>query len=289
VEHKQRIEDAQWRVVRKPDDVVSLFERFEPYSLSAYTRFKNMKAGRDRAWVLKNSGVLVRSGQSLFPVFDSSRLSWEDESERLKNLKNILKMSLEERTLHAVQGKAEDVESLENIICGLGAFSDQRILYDLMIINQEPSRASLISGPAGLILRPPRMTDADVLFELQADYEKEEVLTKKSVFVPAVCRLFVERIILTGRALLAEYGGYIVGKVNINATSPAWVQIGGVYVRPEFRGMGIASRMVAVFVQGLLIGHTGVSLFVKETNDPACAMYRRVGFAPIGHYRISYY
>jgi predicted GNAT family acetyltransferase len=289
VEHKQRIEDLQWRVVRKSDDVVSLFERFEPYSLSAYTRFKNMKAGRDRAWVLENSGVLVRSGQSLFPVFDSSRLSWEDEAERLKNLKKILKIPLEERALHAIQGKAEDVESLENIICGLGAFSDQRILYDMMTINQEPARASLNSGPAGLVLRPPRMTDADALFELQADYEKEEVLTKKSVFVPAVCRLFVERIILTGRALLAEYGGRIVGKVNTNAVSPTWIQIGGVYVRPEVRGRGIASRMVTVFVQGLLPGHTGVSLFVKKNNAPACAMYRHVGFAPIGHYRISYY
>ncbi|MDR0784338.1 MAG: GNAT family N-acetyltransferase [Treponema sp.] len=289
--YKQYAGDAQWRSVRKSDDVIYLLEQFAPSSLAAYTRFENMKVGRDRVWTLgkRNGGVLIQSGSSLYPVFGCSRPSPEDRVEPLKNLKKILKRPLEKITLHAIQGIAEDVEFLEKAIGELGVFPEQRILYDLMVINREPSVVSLNAGPAGLVLRPPRMADAETLFELQAGYEKEEVLTKKSVFVPAVCRLLVERSIRRGQVLIAEYGARVVGKVNVNAVSPTWVQIGGVYVPPEFRGMGIASRMVAVFVQGLLPGRAGVSLFAKRINAPARAVYRRIGFAPLDSYRISYY
>jgi RimJ/RimL family protein N-acetyltransferase len=277
--------------MRKSDDIISLFEQFGPSSLSAYTRFENMKAGRDRVWVLEQGkgGVLVQSGQTLYPIFVFSCPSLEDELEHLKNLKKILKRSLDRIVLHAIQGLAEDVEFLEKAIGGLGIFPEQREFYDLMVLNRVASAESLNIGPAGLVLRPPCIADADALFELQAGYEKEEVLTEKSVFIPAVCRLFVEQSIRGGQVLLAEYSGRIVGKVNVNAASSTWTQIGGVYVKPEFRGLGIASRMVAVFVQGLLPGRMGVSLFVKKTNVSARSVYRRIGFAPLDTYRISYY
>ncbi|MDR0411815.1 MAG: GNAT family N-acetyltransferase [Treponema sp.] len=277
--------------MRKSDDVISLLEKFAPSSLSAYTHFENMKDGRDRVWVLGKgkNGVLIQSRRSLYPVFDYPCLSSEGEAERLKDLKNILKKPFENAAPYAIQGIAENVEFLEKAIGGLGVFPEQRTLYDLMVIKWEPSAASLNTGPAGLILRTPCMADIEPLFELQTGYEKEEVLTEKSVFVPAVCRLLVERSVRGGQVLLAEYGARVVGKVNVNAVSPTWAQIGGVYVLPEFRGMGIASRMVAVFVRGLLPGRTGVSLFAKRTNAPARAVYRRIGFAPFDPYRISYY
>jgi predicted GNAT family acetyltransferase len=283
---ERNAEDAQPRASKKTDYIISLFERFEPYSLSAYTRFKNANAERERIWILEKGkrGVLLQSGRTLYPVFVSPNLLSENEK-----LKKILKTILEETGLHAIQGKAGDVESLEELINGLDVSPYQRILYDMMVINKEPSESSLNAGPPGLILRPPRIEDADPLFELQADYEKEEVLTKKSVFVPEVCRLLVERAIRTGRVLLAEYRGRIVGKVNVNTASRRWIQISGVYVKPEFRNIGVASRMVAVFVQGVSPGFMGVSLFVKKTNEPAFAAYRRIGFTAIGDYRISYY
>jgi predicted GNAT family acetyltransferase len=80
-----------------------------------------------------------------------------------------------------------------------------------------------------------------------------------------------------------------VGKINTNAASFARVQIGGVYVLPEYRGLGIGRRMTSVFAAELQAQGWGVTLFVKKSNPAAQKIYRRIGFDDAGDYRISYY
>ena len=129
----------------------------------------------------------------------------------------------------------------------------------------------------------------EALFQLQAGYEKEEVLQQGAIFDPSMCRLNIDRIAAREQLLLAELGGRVCGKLNTGAASSSFFQIGGVYVHPGYRGRGIASKMTAVFVQGLLSQGKTVSLFVKKRNAAAQAAYARVGFTRLGEYRISYY
>jgi predicted GNAT family acetyltransferase len=158
-----------------------------------------------------------------------------------------------------------------------------------MAITTPPSERSLCAGPPGLILRQPGISDIDKLFPLQAGYEQEEVLSKNGAFDPAVCRMIIEHIVTHDRILIAELGGHIVGKINTNAVTPTWFQIGGVYVLPAYRGLGIATRMTAVFTRGLRAEGKQVSLFVKKHKTNAHNVYNRVGFKRANDYRISYY
>jgi predicted GNAT family acetyltransferase len=65
--------------------------------------------------------------------------------------------------------------------------------------------------------------------------------------------------------------------------------VGGVYVHPDFRGMGIARRMATEFAASLIGQGRGVTLFVKKSNLAARRLYASLGFVRCEDYRISYY
>jgi predicted GNAT family acetyltransferase len=182
-----------------------------------------------------------------------------------------------------------DTEQMESLIKPLGYESTRHIDYDLMILDGEPSPQSLQAGPGGLILRRPRSADMPELSLLQAAYEREEVIPPGAEFNAAASRLSLEQMLEREHVLAAELGGHIVGKVNTNAAAFSRYQIGGVYVHPSCRGLGIATRMTAVLARELIAQGWGLNLFVKKNNPAAKGVYRRIGFTLAGDYRITYY
>jgi predicted GNAT family acetyltransferase len=188
-----------------------------------------------------------------------------------------------------VQGLTEEVRLFENALEKMGKAAEDTFDYDLMDLDNLPSVKSLSSGPKNLALRAPQLTDLDAIAPLQAAYEHEEVLPKGSVFSHAASRVNIANIISGGRILAAELDGRLVGKINVSAISFTKYQVGGVYVHPDFRGMGIARRMAAEFITSLINEGRGVTLFVKKTNVPARGLYRGLGFRTRGDYRITYY
>jgi GNAT superfamily N-acetyltransferase len=291
-----------WRLIKKANSLfddksminraLDFLESMEPYSVSAYSRFIHRITNHDRTWALFKRGgrghtkaallgLLVHQGYTLYPIFDPA---CEEEA-----APSFLRTLVDKYPLHAIHGLGRDVAFFERCLHDVGYDPSERVLYDLMVMNGYPAETSFARGPAGLILRQAGRGDMDALFQLQAAYEKEEVLQKAAKFEPAVCRLNLERIATNEQLLLAELGGRVVAKLNTIGTSPSWYQIGGVYVDPRFRGHGIATRMTAVFVRGLLDTGKQVSLFVKKSNPAARAAYSRVGFSVLADYRISYY
>jgi GNAT superfamily N-acetyltransferase len=186
-----------------------------------------------------------------------------------------------------VQGLLGDALLLEAALADLGYHATEQRDYDLMILEKEPEEGGAF--PRGLELRRPGFTDLEALCPLQAGYEEEEVLPRGAVLNPAACRLTLSRILSGEQSLIACLDNRIVGKINTNAASFTCVQIGGVYVLPEYRGLGIGRRMTAVFAAELRARGRELTLFVKKTNPAAQKIYRRVGFAEAGDYRISYY
>jgi hypothetical protein len=170
-----------------------------------------------------------------------------------------------------------------------GYFASERIEYELMSLDSAPKPEALRAGPIELTLRSPLPEDEESLFTLQSAYEQEEVLPASAAFDPAVSRLNLQQILSRGRLLVAELDGQVVGKINTSALSFTRYQIGGVYVRPDCRGLGIGAKMTAVFVQSLLAQGRGVTLFVKKRNAAACKVYRKAGFSVLADYRITYY
>jgi predicted GNAT family acetyltransferase len=99
----------------------------------------------------------------------------------------------------------------------------------------------------------------------------------------AAYRARMADLIAGGRSLARiEPGGRVVFKAEIGAVTPSACQVQGVWVPPEARGQGHASRGMAAVVQAALRMAPVVSLYVNDYNHPARAAYRRAGFTEVG-------
>ncbi|MDR0567994.1 MAG: GNAT family N-acetyltransferase [Spirochaetaceae bacterium] len=275
--------ENRWRSIGKNAATLPVLRSREAYCVAAMDRL--FSGVCDNAWALQDHAgnslaVLLSSKGTLFPVFNG-----RPDIPMPRFMGGFLKKN----AIHAVQGLRPEVETLETGLRPLGASSVEKIDYDLMALDRHPNPHTLRRGPGKLILRRPGPNDTEALFLLQAAYEQEEVLPAGAEFYPAACRLSVEHIITRERALIAELEGRILGKINTNAASLSRYQIGGVYVLPEYRGLGIATRLTAAFAKEIIAEGKLVTLFVKKQNLPARSVYRRIGFISIGDYRISYY
>jgi uncharacterized protein len=96
-------------------------------------------------------------------------------------------------------------------------------------------------------------------------------------------RARVAELIRTGRSFARIEDGQVIFKAEIGAVTPLACQVQGVWVPPELRGRGHATRgMAAVVTAALRSVAPVVSLYVNDFNAPARAAYRRAGFAECG-------
>jgi uncharacterized protein len=99
-------------------------------------------------------------------------------------------------------------------------------------------------------------------------------------------RAYRERItdLVRGRRAYARFlDGRVVFKAELAAVTRHTAQVQGVWVAPEWRGRGLASRGMATVVQDALrrVAPT-VSLYVNDYNHAARAVYARCGFQQVG-------
>jgi len=277
----------RWRKMKDKDihDVEYLLRDMENSCVTACGRFLSSRSSDTHVWRLCSGkgellALLINSRSTLIPVLCGMKKIPPPDF-----LKGFLRL----KKIHSVQGLTEEVRLFENALEKMGKNTADIFDYDLMDLDNLPSLNALSSGPKNLVLRVPRLTDLDAIAPLQAAYEQEEVLPKGSVFSYAASRVNIANIVSGGRILAAEIDGRPVGKINVSAVSFTRYQVGGVYVRPEFRGMGIARRMAAEFITSLISEGRGVTLFVKKHNVPARRLYSGLGFGIRGDYRITYY
>ncbi|MDR2659938.1 MAG: GNAT family N-acetyltransferase [Spirochaetaceae bacterium] len=259
----------------------TLLRMKEIYYVAACSRFITMNFIKDHAWVLSSGGVgasamLLHSKGSLFPVFNGKTdITPPFFLERaLKNIK-----------LYSLQGLADEVDTLGNMLLPFGLSERETIRYKLMTLEAIPPSVKM---PKAVSFRRAQKSDIDELLELQAAYEKEEVLPAGSVLDINVCRRNLERIIEKEKSLVAVKNDRIIGKINTNAKSYSRCQIGGVYVMPEYRGKGVASSLTFLFSRILLAENDGINLFVNINNAAARKVYVRCGFQNLSDYKIVY-
>ncbi|HEX5190732.1 MAG TPA: GNAT family N-acetyltransferase [Streptosporangiaceae bacterium] len=99
----------------------------------------------------------------------------------------------------------------------------------------------------------------------------------------AAYRARVAELVAGGRSLAKIENGQVVFKAEIGAVTGQACQVQGVWVPPELRGRGHASRGMAAVVRFARRSLAPVvSLYVNDFNAPARAAYRRVGFTEVG-------
>jgi predicted GNAT family acetyltransferase len=279
----------KWHKMKKHETtaVEALLQSNERWCMNACNRYIN-RSKEDKTWLLRSGddghsgnilALMVQSKQNLLPVLcDTEHIPPP----------HFLRGFFGTAPVHSLQGRKEDVLSMAVLMEKMGLCAVEEIDYDLMCIDHSPSDYHGASH-TGLVIRKPQAPDMNALAALQAAYEQEEVLPIASEFNAAVSRMNIERIFSKEHILVAEFNGTLIGKINTNAVTFSRYQVGGVYVHPDYRGLGIARRMAGEFIASLTAQGKGISLFVKKTNVAARRVYQRIGFEILGDYRINYY
>ena len=91
-----------------------------------------------------------------------------------------------------------------------------------------------------------------------------------------------------GRLYLARWQGKTAGCIALRPLDETRCEIKRLYVRPAFRGRGIARRLVnTILTDARNIGYTEILLDTLPFLTEAIALYEDLGFAHIGCYNDS--
>ena len=130
----------------------------------------------------------------------------------------------------------------------------------------------------------------DKLLDLEKQYEIEEVIPKHEIFSEDICRLRLKSVLRTqyvAALLLSDVT--VAAKAGTNALGFHTAQIGGVYVKREFRRRGYALCTVHRVLKNVFSVKNTVVLFVKNANATALSLYRALGFKKLNGYIIAYF
>jgi predicted GNAT family acetyltransferase len=98
-------------------------------------------------------------------------------------------------------------------------------------------------------------------------------------------RARVAELVRQCRAYARIERGRVLFKAEVGAVSSGACQVQGVWVDPDYRGLGLASPgMSAVVAQARRDHHPVVSLYVNDYNTVARRVYRTVGFRDAGSF-----
>jgi predicted GNAT family acetyltransferase len=99
----------------------------------------------------------------------------------------------------------------------------------------------------------------------------------------------VAKLTMGQRAFAVMEGDQVVFKADVVAISGSVCQISGVWLAPEYRGLGLAKPYIASVVAQCLERVSTVSLYVNAHNTPAVGSYLGVGFVEVGEYATIMY
>jgi len=235
--------------------------------------------------------VLLPAGGSAFPVLGGR---FDDGGDGAAEALRGLGRSRAVRAYRpaACLGASDHVAALE---AALGWRPALEVEYDAMRLppdarlasGRRPPETGFASGRAEVRRAGPE--DLDALYPIAAAYEKAEVMTELHAFDPGTCRAAQARSLSSQIVYIATVGGRPVARAQTNARGIATDQIGGVFVEPEQRGLGLGRLVMEALVASILSEGRAASLFVKKANDVARSLYLAMGFAYVRDYRVSYF
>ena len=167
-------------------------------------------------------------------------------------------------------------------------------------LGRRPRSASAAApgpaGPAGLRdrraaaagetgLRAATRADFERLLPACAAAHELELGTDPLADDPDAFRWRTSAQIDEGRSWLWLEDGVVRFKAEASAWTPSAVQIQQVWVDPEARGNGYASRGLRDLCRLLLASTPAVVLFVRRENAPAIALYDSIGMRRVLEYR----
>jgi uncharacterized protein len=185
------------------------------------------------------------------------------------------------RRCSSVVGPAADIQALWALLRPQwGPAREIRPVQPVMVISGPP----LV--PPDPLVRQVLPDEIDILWPACVAMFTEEVgVSPLTGDGGASYRARLEQLIRAGRAFARIEAGRVIFKAEVGAVTPQACQIQGVWVRPEYRGQGLAAPgMAAVAADAARSFAPVVTLYVNEFNQPARAAYRRTGFTEVGRF-----
>ena len=227
------------------------------------------------------SGLVLQTAFGfVFPILDTP------EAERAPQLRELSRR-LKRNFFHSrtVMGRRRDVERLEAVFAHP---PDTQVNYFILsLVGAPPPRTA--QAPPDITFRRAGIRDLKALLPLQAAYEEEEVIVDGRDVNSSVVYHNMRSALEHHLTYVAERDGVPVAKASTNARGLTYDQIGGVYTVPSERNKGIAGQLMRCLLADIRAQGKNATLFVKQHNEAARAMYDRLGFEHRNDFAISYY
>ncbi len=138
-------------------------------------------------------------------------------------------------------------------------------------------------------LRAARVEDYDLLFESGAALRAEELEEDPRLADPSTYARRVEEECRDGYTWLWLRGRDLLFRASLSAATLDAAQVSGVYTPRERRGLGFATRGLSELCARLFERSRAVCLFVNGFNEPALALYRRLGFRVVAPWASAFF
>ena len=223
-------------------------------------------------WGWSEDGELVSLlylGANLVPV-DTTTAARTAFAERLRRIG---------RRCSSIVGPADDVNELWPLIAdSWGPTREVRAVQPLLVMDGD----SAIIPDYGV--RQVHESELDVLVPACVAMFTEEVgVSPTSGGGGDAYRARILELIRMGRAYARIDNGKVIFKAEIGAIGDGVCQVQGVWVAPEFRGLGLGvPGMASVVALARRQAAPVVSLYVNDYNTAARRLYERVGFRDAG-------
>ena len=200
----------------------------------------------------------------------------------------VLKAFLADRNVFSIIGEAKGVEQLEKIILETkGLKCDESRQMYLMKFNAE--KENQLAGKENPVINKCKRTDEEELFPLQCAYSRQEVLPSWQEQNLALERFNFAMTLKNHYIFAVMENDKIVSKVQSNAITRKFIQIGGVFTKEECRGKSYASFLVNYAAKFALNQNKQCVLFVRTANESALHAYKKAGFEIVDDYKMVYY
>lgn len=178
------------------------------------------------------------------------------------------------RTSSSIVGLQSDVETLwASLGAAWGPARSLRMNQPFLVADRMPD------VPPDPRVRRVLIDELDTLYPASVAMFTEEVGESPEVHGRHSYRARVAQLISRGWAFAIIEDGEVLFKAEVGAATASACQVQGVYVRPDLRGQGIASRAMASVVRiARRYIAASVSLYVNHHNVAARRAYERAGF-----------
>ncbi|RPJ07582.1 MAG: GNAT family N-acetyltransferase [Spirochaetaceae bacterium] len=188
--------------------------------------------------------------------------------------------------LNSVIGVSNSVDIIEKLV---KQTVRSRVQYFLMVTKGFPKNLKTPASIRGVTIRDAEITDALLLFDLQKNYELEEVYLNPETFNETACYANLKNSLRKEIIIFAQRNGNPIAKVGTNARGYNMFQIGGVFTRPQERRKGLSFLLMYELLKRMFKDGKKACLFVKKTNEAAIKLYQKLGFDIIDNFRITYF